>query len=204
MVHPPVSPERAAAGQFASEEEVPRGADYIDGVESQQQFNVTIGGTIGSRSEPVHVYRKFRCMLEELLSYYPNVLNLRVQFPVAMTDGDFSDKRSLLAKLKSFPKVDAAEVSVTFLEDLCPVIPVLAEKKKVGNLNFVNPGSVKYADVVERFSKHLEEYTKPEIRGAGGRGSILMAATELVAAVSDVKTIRTADECLDEIFGSIV
>ena len=119
-----------------------------------------------------------------------------------MGDSNFEDKRSLLAKIRNFPKVDAAEVSVTFLEDLCPTIPVLVKNNVVGNVNFVNPGAVKYAEVVERFVKKLgEDYKKPEVKTGGGRGSILMDSEKLVKAVEGGVEIKTAEQCLDVVFG---
>ena len=60
--------------------------------------------------------------LAQLLAYYPNVLNLRVIYPITR---DMSDKRGLVGKLAGFSKVDDAVGCCTFLEDLCPLVPLM-------------------------------------------------------------------------------
>ncbi|CAD7970073.1 unnamed protein product [Amoebophrya sp. A25] len=288
MVYPPLPSDRAAALDFYEEDrDKILARDYIDGDipdASGKTFRVRVGArqsptsatadksSATYKTENVHFYRKARCMLEDLLQYYPDVLNLRTQFPVAMTDKNFENKASLLAKLKGFPKVDAAlrhesmikilvnvvrvakkkyfvdenrdinheyicckesplrlvfipifipvvftslrsTVSVTFLENLCPGIPIMVKQRASGNINFVNPGAVKYADVVERLRKKFPGTYDPELREAAqGRGSILMSAEKMVNLMAASKgqgdekrvpshKILTCDECLDIAFG---
>lgn len=76
----------------------------------------------------------------QLLGYYSNVLNLRVIYPITR---DLSDKRGLIGKLAGFSKVDDAVGCCTFLEDLCPLVPIMMMKKARGHLNFTNPGTVR-------------------------------------------------------------
>ena len=140
-------------------------------------------------------------MLEELLKYFGNVLNLRVMYPIKMADQEFTDKRSLVSKLRHFPRVNNEYASCTFLEDLCPSIPTLVKRKVVGNLNFTNPGVVAFADVVKRLkgSAKVSDYD-PEISTAAGRGNRLLSHTKLVEALGGEYKIKTAEECLDTIF----
>jgi 3,5-epimerase/4-reductase len=53
-------------------------------------------------SELPKAYIKMRIALEQLLAYFPNVLNLRVIYPITR---DISDKRGLIGKLSGFAKV---------------------------------------------------------------------------------------------------
>lgn len=208
LVYPGLSKEREESGDWWSEErDKLRGSDYVDGLENcTKTFEVKISDS-KTITEPVHIYRKLRCQLEDLLKYFPNVLNLRVLFPVSMSDTRFEDKRSLLAKLRGFALVDPAFASVTFLEDLCPGIAVLARKGVVGDLNFVNPGGVRYESIVERFRK-LKELRKGEFKfegevgpSSGGRGNVLMSSDKLVESLEG--KVRTSEKCLDEIFGNL-
>ncbi len=174
-------------------------------------------------------YMSLRCHLEDIIAFYPNVLNLRVLFPIV---SDLEDKRGLLGKLRHFAFVEAAENSCTFLEDLCPTIPQLVRANIVGNLNFANPGLVSYADVVNRLR---ESYLKggacgnetavalPAVIPASEtdprcRGSIRLDTKRLEDVVRStyeawsssgahhsksheaVQSVRSANECLDAVF----
>ena len=44
---------------------------------------------------------------------------------------------------RSRTKVDDAVGCCTFLEDLCPLVPIMMKKKARGHLNFTNPGTVR-------------------------------------------------------------
>jgi len=195
MVYPP-SPKLAddagiAGGEpstgyhfYREDEDTLSGADYID-----------------RGPEHVHFYRKARCVLEDLLQYYPNSLNLRVLFPIEMSDKSFENKQSLLGKLRTFSRVEAAVNSVTFLDNLCPTLPKLIAKKTTGNLNFVNPGAVDYVAVVGKMRKKIDGYD-PEF-SAVGRGNFLLNTDRLVREGSTEEyPVITADQCLDLIFNS--
>merc|ERR1719188_1472555 len=63
------------------------------------------------------------------------------------------DPRGLIGKLARFKMVDQVVTSVTILEDLCPFIVDLARHRIVGPLNFVNSGTIAYADLVTELSR---------------------------------------------------
>lgn len=200
LVYQTLPPERIKDGKFWDEEEDPvLAADYVDGVGAPegQNFEVSVGET--KIPTKIHIYRKLRCQLEDLLQYYDNVLNLRVLYPVSMKDKTFEDKRSLIGKLRHFNRIDPAEMSCTFLDDLCPLIPGMVKKKVVGNVNFANPGSVRYLDVVELLKKKVDGYD-PAIGQGAGRGNILVNHTKLCKICGPEQAPRTAQECLQQIF----
>ena len=141
-------------------------------------------------------YIKLRIVLEQLLAYYPNVLNLRVIYPIT---SDLDDKRGLIGKLAGFPKVDDATGSCTFLETLCPLVPVLMKKKVSGPLNFTNPGTVSYRDIVERLKRRNPGYD-PEIRPLVGRPAIVLDTSKLVASCAPECEVPTAEACLARMF----
>jgi len=92
-----------------------------------------------------NVYLSLRQKMEELFKYFDNTLILRVLYPVSSN----LDPRGLIGKLARFERVDKVSTSVTVLEDLCPLIPVLVTRKATGVLNFVNRGTLSYIDVIE-------------------------------------------------------
>ena len=46
-----------------------------------------------------------------------------------------------------FQQVDSVETSVTVLDDLIPLLPILAKRRASGVFNFVNPGTLSYAQI---------------------------------------------------------
>lgn len=116
--------------------------------------------------EGQHIYMRLRCLLEELLtagSYTSShVLNLRILFPICQ---DLSDKRGLLGKLLGFSRIDRVANSCTFLEELCPLIPTLVERRVVGHMNFTNPGTVRYDRAAELMKDMLKRKLESEARG---------------------------------------
>ena len=124
------------------------------------------------------------------------MLNLRVIYPITR---DLSDKRGLIGKLAGFPKVDAAEGCCTFLEDLCPLVPTMMKKKASGPLNFTNPGTVKYSDIVERLKARDATYN-PELRPPSGRPAIALDRSKMLGLCAPEFTVPTASEALEKIF----
>jgi len=95
------------------------------------------------------VYIDLRVKMEELMSYFDNVLVLRVLFPVSAD----LDRRGLIGKLARFERVDKVQCSVTVLDDLFPLVAGLARNRVKGVLNFTNSGTVEYAEIVNELSK---------------------------------------------------
>lgn len=144
-------------------------------------------------------YIKLRIQLEQLLKYFPNVLNLRVIYPVTR---DLTDKRGLIGKLASFSSVDDASGSCTFLEDLCPLVPTLMRKKVGGNLNFTNPGVVSYRKIVEHLKRRDPSYS-PEIRHQSGRPVVQLDCSKMLSlCLSEGMKVPCVDESLENIFAS--
>lgn len=125
-------------------------------------------------------YVALRHKMEELLAYFDNALILRVVYPMSSD----LDPRGLLGKLARFKTVDRVATSVTILEDLCPLIPELARRKVIGPLNFVNKGTIAYADLVCELCK---------ISPAGWQGPLVAgSATRRPAAELDVARLAAS------------
>lgn len=121
------------------------------------------------------VYTALRQKMEELTNFFENALVIRVLYPLSSD----LDARGLLGKLARFQQVDSVETSVTVLDDLIPLLPVLAKRRAAGVFNFVNPGTLSYAQIVSLLAERISscaEWTPPTIRGAGAGNK---AAAEL-------------------------
>lgn len=100
-------------------------------------------------------YSKTKGMLDRLAACYPNVLNLRLRMPIS------SDlhPRSFLTKILGYKYVIDVPNSVTVLDELLPVAIAMAERKRAGNYNFTNPGTISHSELLSMY----REIVDPEI-----------------------------------------
>jgi hypothetical protein len=72
-------------------------------------------------------------------------------------------------------------------------------KKASGNLNFTNPGTVSYKDIVERLKARNPDYN-PELRPPSGRPAIALDCSKMLALCAPEYSVPTAEESLAKIF----
>ncbi len=97
-------------------------------------------------------YSHTKCMLDDLLNHYPNVLNLRLRMPIA------SDlhPRSFVTKITRYKKVVNIPNSMSILDDLLPLIPQMAERRLTGKYNFVNPGIISHNEILDLYKQYVD------------------------------------------------
>lgn len=109
-------------------------------------------------------YLKCRNILEDSLELYSNVLYLRIQYPISLTDNPKCFMNKMLYRLHN---VHDQYVNITYLPNLFPLlISTVLEKNTVGILNFVNPGSIKLGDLLEWYKNNKDEKIKYTITKA--------------------------------------
>lgn len=96
-------------------------------------------------------YSHTKIMLDNLLSYYPNILNLRLRMPIA------SDlhPRSFVTKITRYQKVVDIPNSMSILDDLLPLIPQMAQRRLTGTYNFVNPGVISHNEILDLYKQYI-------------------------------------------------
>jgi nucleoside-diphosphate-sugar epimerase len=119
-----------------------------------------MGSGIGFKEEDTpnfqgSFYVKTRVLLEPLALQFPNLLYLRVRFPIS----DDMHARSVLSKLIGYEKVVNVPNSFTVLDDLLPLVPKMAEKGLTGLVNLVNPGVISHNELLQFY----KEYIDPEL-----------------------------------------
>lgn len=107
-----------------------------------------------SEEEPGHFsqcsfYSKTKIISENILSLYPNTLQLRIRMPV---DGS-SNPRNLLTKILGYKKVLDIQNSMTVIPDFLEVLGKLAKDKKTGIYNVVNPGTMSPYEIVKLYKE---------------------------------------------------
>ncbi len=96
-------------------------------------------------------YSKTKVLVEDIIIQYPNVLQLRIRLPVSR---DLSPN-SFIGKIINYKKLVNIPNSVSVLEDLLPLVPIMLKRKLVGIYNFVNPGTISHHQVIELFKKYI-------------------------------------------------
>lgn len=97
-------------------------------------------------------YSKTKIMLDTLLGYYPNVLNLRLRMPIS------SDlhPRSFISKITKYQKVINIPNSMTILDDLLPVAISMTLRGLKGTYNFTNPGTLSHNEILDLYREYVD------------------------------------------------
>jgi dTDP-4-dehydrorhamnose 3,5-epimerase-like enzyme/dTDP-4-dehydrorhamnose reductase len=93
-------------------------------------------------------YSESRIYLENIIKNYTNVLYLRINYPIS---SDKSNK-NLLTKLLTYKNIESVELSITYIDNLYPILIKMIETNENGICNFINPGSIKLADILNIYN----------------------------------------------------
>lgn len=107
------------------------------------------------------------------------VLNLRIRMPFSSTD----NPRNLISKIIRYKKIHDTWNSMTYLNELIPVLIELSCKKTTGTFNFVNKGSISLSKVLYMYRKIVDTSHQCE----------LISETEFRNLVSAERSVCTLD-----------
>lgn len=99
------------------------------------------------------IYFKTKIVAEYLMNEYPNVLNLRLSFPLA---SDYSP-RNMLIRLLHYKKVINEPNSWVVLDELLPIAIDMMFKKKIGCYNFSNPGVITHHELLDLYKQYVDK-----------------------------------------------
>ena len=146
-------------------------------------------------------YSHTKIMLDNLLSYYPNTLILRLRMPIS------SDlhPRNFITKITEYAKVVNVPNSMSILDDLLPLIPQMVDRKLVGTYNFVNPGTLSHNEILDLYKEYIDPSFTYKNFSLEEQAKILKAGRsncELDARklLSEFPTIPHAKESIRNIF----
>lgn len=101
-------------------------------------------------------YNKCRILLEDIIKYYDNVLYLRINYPISSNPSN----KNLLTKLLSYDKIDPVEVSITYIDNLFPILFKMIEQNECGVCNFTNPGQIRLDDILNIYNETPQQTQK--------------------------------------------
>jgi dTDP-4-dehydrorhamnose reductase len=144
---------------------------------------------------------------DQLMKLYPTVLNLRIRMPIM---NDWNPK-NFVSKIVGFNKICSYPNAMTYLPNLIPVLVDLSAREVSGTLNFVNPGAISHAEILDMYKKYIDPmhtYTLVEFSDLKGtcvnsdRSNNRLSTTRIESVTSiPLKPIK---QCIKDWFKSIL
>lgn len=147
---------------------------------------------------PLAYYSRTKYAADLLLSQMPNVAIARLRLPIDV----IPSPKNLVDKLSKYKQVLDVENNVTLVEDLPGVLRQMIEKRATGIFHVLNPGTVKYRDLMQLYREFVDpNYTCEWItdqqlveRGlaAKQRSSVILQSTRLADYGIQMRPIESA------------
>lgn len=96
-------------------------------------------------------YSRSKIWSDQILMEFP-VLIPRIRMPFDASD----HPRSLISKIRKYPKVLDTNNSITYLPDFLQAVKTLIERKKTGVYNIVNPGVISPYQIMELYKEVVD------------------------------------------------
>ena len=154
-----------------------------------------------AQASPPSFYSWTKYWADEVLKNFP-VLILRLRLPINSSH----DAGNLITKLARYSKVIDVENSATVIPDFLYAMDQLAAKRKTGIYNVVNPGTIKYRDLMPLYLKLVDPNHKYEMISVqdlfkqglarAGRSNCILSTAKLE---SEGIKLRHIDEALKDI-----
>lgn len=102
------------------------------------------------------IYSSNRIGTEYFLNYYPNICILRLRMPIS---NDVHPK-SLITKIINYRTVINIPNSMSVLEDVIKVIPIIINLNLIGTFNLVNTGVITHPEILDLYKLYVNPYYK--------------------------------------------
>ena len=137
------------------------GSGMIFKAENHDVTNIKYSISNGDLCDNNNYYSKCRILLEEQIKPFKNCLFLRINFPISK---EISNPKNLIYKLLyKYNKIENIELSITNLNSLLPILPIMIENKECGIFNFVNKNKISLVDLYNFASIHFDVENSKEI-----------------------------------------
>jgi dTDP-4-dehydrorhamnose 3,5-epimerase-like enzyme/dTDP-4-dehydrorhamnose reductase len=100
-------------------------------------------------------YSESRIYLENIIKNYDNVLYLRINYPISK----FTSEKNLLTKLLKYNTYESIDISISYLDNLIPILFIMIENNELGIVNFVNEGIINIVDIMNMYN-NIKNYNK--------------------------------------------
>ena len=155
-------------------------------------FETDIGNNYNS------YYNKCRILLEDIIKFYDNVLYLRINYPISSNPSN----KNLLTKLLNYNEIDPVEVSITYIDNLFPILFKMIEQNEYGVCNFTNPGQISLDDIIIIYNKtsqqiHKKSFTINNTNNENKRSFAKLHSDKLIK-YSPLDIVTAIKECCEK------
>lgn len=99
-------------------------------------------------------YSLTKIAVEKIILNYPNVLNLRLRMPISSD----LDPKSFIGKIIRYTYIIDMPNSMSILDDLLPLVPLMCDRRLTGNYNFVNPGTISHKEILDLYKEYVNPH----------------------------------------------
>lgn len=97
-------------------------------------------------------YSTVKGYTDRLMHLFSNVLNVRIRMPIT---ADYNP-RNFITKILKYKKICSVQNSMSVLPELLPIMVNMAEKRRTGTINLVNPGTISHNEILYLYKLYID------------------------------------------------
>jgi dTDP-4-dehydrorhamnose reductase len=139
-------------------------------------------------------YSECRIFLEQISKNYENILYLRINYPISNT----SSSKNLLTKLLKYNTIDDCEISITYIDNLFPILLKMIENNETGVCNFTNPGQINLIEIINKYEKitNIKTNIKINSNSNDNKRSLSKLKTSKINKYNPLNIDEAIEECI--------
>ena len=139
-------------------------------------------------------YSECRIFLEQISKNYENILYLRINYPISNT----SSSKNLLTKLINYENIDDCQISITYIDNLFPILFKMIENNETGVCNFTNPGQINLTEIINKYEKFTNTKTNIKINfnSIDNKRSLSKLNTHKINKYKPLNSDEAIEECI--------
>ena len=139
-------------------------------------------------------YGECRITLEKMIKNYPNVLYLRINYPISK----YHSNKNLLTKILGYKRIDNISLTITCIDDLFPILLEMIENNETGITNFVNPGEISLVSILEIYNRYKFHsfVVNNGVMVEDNKRSVSKLECEKILEYNPLDVFEAVDECV--------
>lgn len=97
-------------------------------------------------------YSIIKGVTDQLMKQYSNVLNVRIRMPITKQ----RHPKDFVTKILAYENICSMTNSMTYLDELLPILYDMALNKRVGTINLVNPDPVDHNYILAKYKEKID------------------------------------------------
>lgn len=172
--------------------------------------NVKYSISNGDLCDNNHYYSRCRILLEDQIKPFKNYLYLRINYPFS---NKIENEKNLLHKLLfKYSHIENVALSVTNLNALIPILPVMIENQEIGIFNFVNKNKINMYDLYlwakekySRDSKYVRLMEKYESNSVSNLVNNSKSKTKIETKRESIQLVpdKLENYCIEDVYESL-